>query len=207
MISFIVGDDMNLYGRFYRIWAYFSDLIILAVCWLMTSLLGFGLTIGASTTAVYQVLFKLIHPQKDYYVFKDYMKAFKDNFKTATSCWLVCIATGCLIYLGLQIAINSQQTVVYFLFLGLALIFGVSLLYLFPIIAKFETNLTGYFVSSLIMANRHLLTSLLLVGSIAFLVFLFFKTNGILILVLPGLYFLYSGYLFHRLFTRYASQI
>lgn len=64
-------------------------------------------TIGASLSAIYQILFKIID-KKDPYIFKGYIKAFRENFKPATLIWILTVLAGAGIYLAL-FAINAKS--------------------------------------------------------------------------------------------------
>lgn len=198
---------MNIYGRFYRVWNYFSDLVILTLLWAGTSILGLGITFGASTTATYHVLFKLIDSNKDYYVFREYIEAFKRNFKPATIVWLMMVTIFSMLTFSIHFALKHDLSIYYLMCLAVLLMAGLSFIYIFPIVAKFEAKVKDYMVSSLLMASKHLGVTVLLVGSIVGLIFLFFITNGILIAVIPGMYLLYSGFLLRRVFRHYENQI
>lgn len=65
------------------------------------------ITIGAALSAIYQILFKIID-KKDPYIFKGYIKAFRENFKPATLIWILTVLAGAGIYLAL-FAINAKS--------------------------------------------------------------------------------------------------
>ena len=60
------------------------DMMCLNVLWLVCSLPIF--TIGASTTAMYTVMLKVVKNEEGYIV-KGFFKAFKENFKKSTIIW------------------------------------------------------------------------------------------------------------------------
>ena len=67
------------------------DMMCLNVLWLVCSLPIF--TIGASTTAMYTVMLKVVKNEEGYIV-KGFFKAFKENFKKSTIIWLILLVIG-----------------------------------------------------------------------------------------------------------------
>ena len=68
-----------------------GDMICLNVMWLVCCIPV--VTIGASTTALYTVMLKLVKNEEGY-VFRGFLKAFKTNFKQSTIIWLIVLALG-----------------------------------------------------------------------------------------------------------------
>ena len=99
-------------------------MIALNILWLVTSLPI--VTIGASTTAMYYTALKL-HKDKDVTVWKAFFHSFKQNFMQATAIWAVFAAVEALL-------LSCG-------FIGIGLITGVLLLYIFPVIAAFSNTL------------------------------------------------------------------
>ena len=54
-------------------------------------------TIGASVTALYSVTLKMVRGEESY-IFKGFLKAFKENFKISTIIWLILAVLGLLIF-------------------------------------------------------------------------------------------------------------
>ena len=71
-----------------------ADFIILNLLWVVCSIPI--ITIGASTTALYTVMLKLVKNEEGY-IAKGFLKAFKENFKQATVIWLILLVAGLLI--------------------------------------------------------------------------------------------------------------
>lgn len=77
-------------GKFYRIMTKLGDLLILNFLWLLSSLPI--ITIGASTTALYQVTMALAENREGYIV-KQYLKTFIKNLKQTTISWILYLST------------------------------------------------------------------------------------------------------------------
>ena len=77
---------MFRYGsKFYRLMTLVTNLMLLNMLWILTSLPLF--TMGASLSAMYHVCIQYVTKQDDGLV-KLYFKAFKENFKQATLVWI-----------------------------------------------------------------------------------------------------------------------
>ena len=70
------------------------DMICLNVLWVICSIPI--VTIGASTTALYTVMLKMVRNEEGY-IFRGFFKAFKENFKQSTIIWLIVAALGGLV--------------------------------------------------------------------------------------------------------------
>lgn len=116
----VLSED-SIFGQ---IFGFLGNMIALNILWLVTSLPI--VTIGASTTAMYYTALKL-HKDKDVTVWKAFFHSFKQNFVQATAIWAVFAAVEALLLCcG---------------FIGIGLITGVLLLYIFPVIAAFSNTL------------------------------------------------------------------
>ena len=72
---------MNLFGPdsgFMRVLNMISDIVLISMLWLLCSLPV--VTVGASTTAAYYTIMKVVH-KKTGYISKEFFKSFKLNFK------------------------------------------------------------------------------------------------------------------------------
>lgn len=116
----VLSED-SIFGQ---IFGFLGNMIALNILWLVTSLPI--VTIGASTTAMYYTALKL-HKDKDVTVWKAFFHSFKQNFMQATAIWAVFAAVEALL-------LSCG-------FIGIGLITGVLLLYIFPVIAAFSNTL------------------------------------------------------------------
>ena len=99
-------------------------------------------TIGANVTALYSVGFQILKKDESS-LYKTYFKSFKENFKQATGVW--CLFLGIILILFWNLTLLGQTTdipsivsTLTIIFLLITLIF---LLYMFPLISKFENSL------------------------------------------------------------------
>ena len=124
-------------SRFMRYLNRFADLMILNLLFLLTSIPIF--TIGASLTALYSVCFRL---GTEGSTFRDYFAAFKENFRQATSLFLLLLlwlmGTG-----GAAVIFCFMAGWMHCLFVPFAVLFIVVVLvasYVFPLLSRFENR-------------------------------------------------------------------
>ena len=199
-----MGGFFNLDGPFYKWGTEVADIMILSLLWLIFSLPIF--TIGASTTALFYVCGKKVR-KEDPYIFKSFLSSFKNNFKQGTVLTLVLGLLWFSVYLYYKI-ITSGNAQVWLQIMGLFYMIQVLIitLYLFPVLSRFEMTIKNLLITSFILANRHLPTTILC--SVLFL--------GVIIAVITptpiaifafGIYGIISSYFFQRIFTRHIGEM
>lgn len=168
MGNFFYADNV-----FTRFMSRIFDLILLNLLWVITSIPI--ITIGASTTALYTVCFKM-HDDGNSGIFIPYFLAFKENFLKATILWLIILAFGAVsiynIFLCLSMNDASQNlTPVFVIFLMMALFL---FLYAFPLQSRFENKIRYTLFNALFLSLRFLPRSLLMAAMFLFPVALLF---------------------------------
>lgn len=143
-----------------RIMMLITNLICLNVLWLLCCLPV--VTAGAATAAMYHVIFRYITKQDDA-VLKPFFKAFKANFTTVTPVWILHLLIGAA--LGAEVFYLSQGGE-----LWLKVIFGILLFiyagvsaYLYPIMARYDTQRKVALFNSFALSVRHLFSTLCVV--------------------------------------------
>src|SRR5699024_4265371 len=76
------------------------DLMCLNILWLVCSIPV--ITVGASTTALYTVVLKMVKNEEGY-ILKDFLKAYKSNFKQSTIAWIMILMIGIICWVDQQI--------------------------------------------------------------------------------------------------------
>ena len=144
------------------------DLVILNLLFIICSVPI--ITIGAATAALYTVMLKFVKDEEGY-IFSGFFVAFKDNFKKATISWLIILAIGLIIIFNFLITNDiGEITGAYWLqpiFIGIFSLFSLILLfvyiYVFPLIARYESPIKNTFVNSILIAIAKLPYTFLLV--------------------------------------------
>ena len=116
-----------------------GDHLILSLLWIVCSLPI--VTIGAASAAMCHVS-KMLTEGLECRVIRDYFGAFRQHFSVATRLWLAYLAVGLVlaadiyICLGLMAAGLGWANLVLGAFMALALLYGVSLCWVFPYIVR-----------------------------------------------------------------------
>ena len=135
----------------------FGDLFYLNLLFILTSIPI--ITIGASVTAMYAVTLKMVKNEEGP-VSKEYFKAFKQNFKQSTICWIILVIIGTIIYFeyGTMLAAeNSRLGDVLMVMIGLEFIILTFILpLLFPLISRYENTTGKMFINSFVLSFTNL---------------------------------------------------
>ena len=128
------------------------DFVILNILWLVCSIPI--VTIGASTTALYSVMQKIVRNEEGY-IARSFFKAFKQNFKQATIVWLLIAALGLILSVDLNMARSLEGTIriVFQVIFGLFSVWWFAIfLYVFPLLARYENSTKATLKNAVILS-------------------------------------------------------
>ena len=118
-------------------------------------------TVGASTTALFYVTLKVVKNEEGSLT-KSFFHSFRENFRQATVIWLILLAVG--IVLGIDGYIfyhmrfeNAFWTVATAVFLIAAAAYAIILMYIFPLLARFDNTTVTMFKNAIMLGMRFLL--------------------------------------------------
>lgn len=146
---------INADSGFFRFMGRVADLMILNVIFLLTSLPI--VTLGASLTALSSSTLRLARGEESY-LWKMYLKAWKENFKQSTLLFLFMAALGAFLLFDIQLTAGQyagllpMSPYLRYLFLFLGFLYLGSSVYLYPLLAQFENTLLRSLKNSLLMA-------------------------------------------------------
>ena len=138
------------------------DLMLLNFLWILTCLPIF--TIGAASTALYSVLLKMARNEEGY-IFKNYIKAFKENFKRASLIWLCFLLILAWLVFMIRISIFSGSEFLKILALAevaILLILVSALAYVFALQARYENTIVSTIQNAFILSLSYFPHSLAL---------------------------------------------
>lgn len=196
-----------------RVLYWIADIFILNILWIIFSLPIF--TIGASTTALY---YSMMQRQRrdESYIHKNFIKAFKENFKQSTILWLIMILVALVLFADLRIGLFfniNQNLLIGKIFIVVSVILMIPylfvLLYIFPIQAKFENTIKDNLKNAILMAIGHLGYTLLLLMIVAtFVVLTLFSRTfiGVEILLGVGLYAYLTSNVYITIFRKHLPD-
>ncbi|MGL4373133.1 MAG: DUF624 domain-containing protein, partial [Turicibacter sp.] len=149
---------------------------LIGLLWFMTIVLGFGLTIGAATTAAYVTVSKLKADETDQ-IFVPYFKALFQNFIVATAMWFLLlfiyrVAMFNLLNAHLFGSLQLVAMVVHVFIIFELLLAG---LYIFPMIGKYKNNFFMYIKTAFKLMHGHFIKTLTLVIMLIVVSFCIFK--------------------------------
>lgn len=122
------------------------------------------ITIGASLTSLYHVTLKMTDSKKDYFVWRDFIKCFKQNFIQSTTAMGILLSIVALLA-GMAHLINlfGEPTVIVTMpFLVGVTVIGFVTIYLFPLLAFFENTIGQMFKNALIISFHQMAKSIVL---------------------------------------------
>lgn len=155
----------NMESKFVQFLAMLGNLVILNLLWLITSLPI--ITIGASTTAMYSVVFKYADNSDDE-VIKPFFRAFASNFKQSTLIWLpMCLVAVLLVIDGYYLISHANDVSTPFLwvpFFVVLLVLMVTTAHVFPQIARYDVDTRTALHNTLLMSLLHLFQTVGIVG-------------------------------------------
>lgn len=116
------------------------DLILLNILWVLFSLPL--VTVGASTAALYSVMMKIVANEEGY-IIRGFLNAFRRNLKQSTVVWLMLLAAGAVLAADVMIlgSFTGMPAKAGLVLLGaVAFIYLTELIFVFPLIARFENT-------------------------------------------------------------------
>lgn len=123
-------------------------------------------TVGASTTALFYVTLKMAKDEEGG-ITKSFFRAFRANFRQGTIIWLILLTLG--IVLGVDGYIfyhmrfeNALWTVGTAIFLVAVVAYVIVLMYIFPLLSRFENSVRAMFLNSIMLGMRFLLCTVLM---------------------------------------------
>lgn len=187
----------SLDSKFMRAMSRIADLMILNILFVLTCLPI--VTIGAASTALYTVCFRL-GTDREQGIFFSYFRAFRDNFKQATILWvilLLCLSTAFYNMLLFYVMPGAIR----YLFILFALLLVIALFvtsYTFPLLSQFE-NSTGKTLKNAFILSVGYTPRSLIIAAINALPF---------VLALTQLYvFFHVGFLWFTLYFSAAAYL
>lgn len=173
-------------------------------------------TIGAATTALYYVTLKMVKDEEGY-ITRSYFKAFRDNFVQATVIWLVFLAVIVVMFLDFRIAKVGDMSAligsgrindVVIVAVGvMAIILGMTLTYVFPLLARFDNTVVNTVKNAFLISIRHLPYTFLMmiIQAVPVVLIWFFPALLILVLIMFSAVAYINSKFFRKIFVLYEG--
>lgn len=200
-----MGDFFRIDGPFYRFGNTLYYIIITNLLWILFSLPV--VTIGASTTALYYVMGKVVRDE-DIRVFKDFWKSFRQNFKQATVVWVILALVSYILYFNMTNMHILGESAKYFYPFQIAVLLETLITYtfLFPVLSRYELKTKELFRLSFFLGNRYILSTIACLAFLALIVFLVYRFTGLFILIFISLYAFINYFIVYRVLKKVMPQ-
>lgn len=203
----VLMDINGLFNPENRFWSFLNkvaDALFIGILWYIACIPF--ITVGASTTALYQFTLKQTDDEEGY-VWRSFWKAFRKNFRQATVLWIILVAAGIFVAADLWACLNiapagGARVISLALLLCLALAYVLTAFYVFPILSRFDLPVKTILVHSFIMAMGNLPVSITVL--VIHAGFLALSWRALLLFpVFMGLAAFVSSYFLRSVFSRY----
>lgn len=159
-----MGKIFNIDGPLVSFLGKVADLVWLNIIFIVFSLPI--VTIGASTTAMYYVAMKMAKNEEGY-IFRDFFKAFKSNFKQSSIIWLISATIGVVLMVNFRIlaswdSVVSKALICIICVIAIMLIF--MSLYVYPLLARFENTVPVTMTNALLISLAQFPKTLLMIA-------------------------------------------
>lgn len=163
-------------------------------------------TIGTSTAALYYTMVKSV--RKDVgYVHSEFWRSYKLNFKKGVAATALILALGAVLGAELWLVLEDGVEVsrIWYTLSGLLILLMVLVvLYLFPVMSRFDLKLGRLCMLSFVISIRFWYITLALLAGLAVVVFAqFFLLPVPMLLLTPGLWCYASSYLVEKAMKAY----
>ena len=168
------STEGGIYKFMTRLW----DMIKLNFLWLICSLPI--VTIGVSTIAAFTITLKMVE-EKEGYVARAFFKAFKANFKQGIVIGPITVIFAAALYLDFTLG----KQYIGFVILGIlsAFLFGIAIIYTYPLLARYENKLLKTIRNSMRIAMRYFGRTIFLVVILVIEYIIFFRFTNITLLI------------------------
>ena len=182
-----------------------TDLILAGILFLTAGVLGVFLTFGAALKALFAVAFSVMNHKKAVRVTADFWKAFKEDFFRSTLVWVFALGIGIGCFFVIRFALDQGNPWVAATGIVTAVLTLIFLLYFYSMSAVFRAASFGQMAkNAVLMAARHPVAILLLLGGLAVPVLLFGLWYGT-ILISPALFVVIETWHLNKLYRPYRE--
>ncbi len=199
---------------FWRGMSKVADVVVLNLLFIVCSIPV--ITIGASATALYTVMFKLVKDE-DSYITRSFFKAFRENLKQSTIIWLIMLVVGALLLFDIHLMSTAKAVfsdIFRYIIYAITFVYLLMLSFVFPLQAKFENSLKGTLKNSALMGIAHFLPWGVLIVLLNILpILIFLMRMDFIVYIIPVLFIGWFGLaayinsrLFNKIFKRYIPE-
>lgn len=153
-----MGNIFNPDSKFTQYTNKFSDLITLNLWFVLTSLPL--ITIGASATAMHDVLLRIYRDELEYSVTQNYFRAFRENFRQATAIWIVYVVFGAVLFADLFFVTNPGFLKILVTIVSILLVLSLS--WIFVLQSRYANPVYATIRNAVVFAIMHPIDTVLM---------------------------------------------
>lgn len=193
-------------NKFFQFVSKLVDVFCVSMLWAVACIPVF--TIGASSTALYYTVNKVIHHERGY-LWKEFWGAFRSNFKQSTLLWLGFLGFAVLMWvdqyiMSLYMAEGSILGYAGYFFLIMFWITCLVWLFVYPNIARFENSSKAIVKNAVLMLVAHFPYTVLLVACLLILLLITWGIPGLAVFM-PAIFSSVQNSIMERIFRKYMS--
>lgn len=168
-------SNNSILGKFF---GKIGDLILLNILFIVCSIPI--ITIGASLTSLFFAAMRIQRYHGETSIVKDFFRSFKENFKQSTVVWIASLLIGVIFWIDIDFFTQQNSAFIAVMFEAAAVLIGIVLMYLFPVIAAFQNKTKFLIKHSLYFAFSNPLYLLCVVFFYVFPMYLTYTDLGLL---------------------------
>jgi len=184
------------------------DVVFANFLWIITSLIGIFLTLGAATSALFRVLFKIITYDEPTSVLHEFKEGLKENFWFASIVWLILVILGIPLYFMYIYSLNNGVDILVVIAIFGAYEWILFFIYFFPTLAVFKTKNKIQMIKNVIyLANKNLWTNTKVLGSLMFVFILVIYVHISFLVIAIGIYGFLVAFHLKTVFKPYIENL
>lgn len=198
--------NSGLFDKFYR----FGEAVLLLlyvnflwICFTLFGLVIFGF--GPSTVAMFTIFRKWSMGRSDIPVFLTFWRTFRKEFFKANAMGIVLLVIGYMLYINLNyLELNGEwiSIISRYITLIISIIYGIMLIYIFPLYVHYENKFFSYFKNAILMAVYQPFRTIYTIAACLTLYYLFFMIPVFIFLLGASLTSFIVMWITYRTFLR-----
>lgn len=202
-------EIFNLDGGVMKFLTVLSDICFISILWILCCIPV--ITIGASTTAAYYTMIKVVRKETGV-LHREFFKAFQTNFKDAVILNIIYLMVGAILVVNtymMYVSLNQATSDIYFYLMFLYFVLFLLLLgvmiYTYPSLSRFVMGRYQLIRFAIFSVFRHFPSTLLLIVLFV-LTLLIMGLFPIGVIFMPGVCLYAYTYIMERILRKYMSK-
>lgn len=200
----------GFYGLMYKACVWIMRLAYVNILWIAFTLLGlviFGL--GPATSAMFSISRKWIMGEESVPIFRTFLAQFRSDFRKIFYVSAILFSVGTLLVANLMFFTKGDVLLLQIakvLTVNVAIVYGMILIYIFPVFCHFELKTLQYLKQSFFIGFLHPVFTLFLVLGMLGMGFVFLKVPGLMLFFSGSSFSLWLTWGAHTAFRKLESK-